>query len=172
MSGGIIYRHHEVHRSKLYLPAPSAPSSSTLLSSLLPTPPPPPPLPPPHPTHTHTHAPPQEETLPAPIKHVDVMRQTRTSMDNASEHTLNDRWNEESDVALSEDSVRSTRFQILRIPEKVQTGKLSTHKCAHDHTTRHHLARGMAQIVKETQEELENTENEMTGLQEARWQRR
>ena len=37
-----------------------------------------------------------EETFPIPIKYVDVMRQTRTSIDNASEHTLNEYWNEEN----------------------------------------------------------------------------
>ena len=32
------------------------------------------------------------------MEYVDVMGQTRTSIHNASEHTLNDYWNEESDV--------------------------------------------------------------------------
>ena len=36
------------------------------------------------------------------MKYDDVMRQTRTSIDNASEHTLNDQWNDERKVLLSE----------------------------------------------------------------------
>ena len=38
---------------------------------------------------------PQKTTFPNPSKHVDVMRQTRRSIDNESEHTLKDFWNEE-----------------------------------------------------------------------------
>ena len=41
----------------------------------------------------------KDETFLIPMKYVDVVRQTRTSMNNASEHTLNDYWNEESDFS-------------------------------------------------------------------------
>ena len=80
----------------------------------------------------------EEETCPTSVKHVNVMRQ-RTSMDNASQHTWNDHWNEESDVALSGEWVGSTGFQIMRteLPERTHTGKWSTHtKCniPHDPT--------------------------------------
>ena len=61
------------------------------------------------------------------------MMQTRTSIDNALEHTLNDYWNGESDVALSEERNGTTRFPNWKIkhpeghtwenglPTKVQT---------------------------------------------------
>ena len=55
-----------------------------------------------------------EETVPILINYVDVMRQMRTSVDNASEHTFNDYWNEESDVALSDERIGTTRFLISR----------------------------------------------------------
>ena len=53
---------------------------------------------------------PNEETFLIPLKYVDVMRQTRTSKDNASEHTLNGYWHEGSDLALSEEWIGTTRF--------------------------------------------------------------
>ena len=38
-----------------------------------------------------------------PMKDVDVMRQTRTIIDDGSEHTRNDCWNDEIEVLLSEE---------------------------------------------------------------------
>ena len=58
---------------------------------------------------------PYETTLPSPMKYVHVMRQTKTSIDNASEHTPNDSWIAESEVLLSEEWTDTKRFQILRI---------------------------------------------------------
>ena len=54
---------------------------------------------------------PKEETF--PLKHVE----TRPSIDNASEHTLNDNWNEESDVALSEEC--KTRHYFDKLLDRV-----------------------------------------------------
>ena len=47
------------------------------------------------------------------------MRHTRTGRDKASDHTLNDCWNEDSDAAVSEECVGTTRFQHMRtkLPE-------------------------------------------------------
>ena len=47
-------------------------------------------------------------------KNVDVMRRTRTSIENAFEHTHNDYWNAESEDTLSEEWIATTRFLILR----------------------------------------------------------
>ena len=55
------------------------------------------------------------------VKHVEVMRQTQTSIDNVLEHTLNDYWNGESDVAQSEDWKR----------RHSQIGRSSTQKDTH-----------------------------------------
>ena len=51
------------------------------------------------------------------LEYVDVTRQTRTSIDNTSEHTLNDYWNVESEreVLLSEEWIRTARLQKLRV---------------------------------------------------------
>ena len=49
-----------------------------------------------------------------PQINVDVMRQTRTSIDNVLEHTLNDSWNHERKVLLSEEWIGATRFRIQR----------------------------------------------------------
>ena len=49
---------------------------------------------------------PHEETFPLPLNYVDVMRPATTSIDNASEHTLNDFWTDERKVG-------TTRFPNL-----------------------------------------------------------
>ena len=49
------------------------------------------------------------------VKYVDVMRQTGTSIDNASDHTLNDLWKEDNEVALFEEWIGTTRHQIYRM---------------------------------------------------------
>ena len=54
-------------------------------------------------------------TLPVPWKYIDVMMQTRTGIDNASEHTLNGCWNDETQVLLSEEWIGTARFRILRM---------------------------------------------------------
>ena len=48
---------------------------------------------------------PKEATFPFPMKHVVVMRQTRESIDNASEHTVNGFQHEESDVGHTQRNV-------------------------------------------------------------------
>ena len=58
---------------------------------------------------------PDEATFTIPMTFVDVMRQTRTSIGNASEHTLTDFWNDERTVFFSEEWIGTTRFQMLRI---------------------------------------------------------
>ena len=65
MSGDFKNRHHEVHRTKLYIA--------------------------------------DETTFSIPMQCVDVMRHTRARIDNASEHTLNDHWNDDRKVSLSEE---------------------------------------------------------------------
>ena len=57
---------------------------------------------------------PNEDTFSVPLRYVDVRRQTRTSIDNASEHTLNDYWNAESEK-LSEEWIATRRFQTFRM---------------------------------------------------------
>ena len=42
------------------------------------------------------------------------MRHTRTSIDNVSEFTLNDYWNEETEVTVSEEWIGTTRFQMWK----------------------------------------------------------
>ena len=59
MSGDFLYRYHEVHRTKLYVPVDTA--------------------------------------LSIPLKYEDVMRHMRRSIDNASEHTLKNYWNDEKE---------------------------------------------------------------------------
>ena len=46
------------------------------------------------------------------IKYVDVKRQTRTGIDNASEHTLSDHWTAESEVLLSEEWIGTHVFNF------------------------------------------------------------
>ena len=43
------------------------------------------------------------------------MNERRTDIDNASEDTLNDYWNDEREVFLSMEWIGTTRFGILRI---------------------------------------------------------
>ena len=54
------------------------------------------------------------------MNHVDVIRQTETSIDDTSEHTLQDFSNDEKEVLLSEEWIGTTRFQILKmqLPEE------------------------------------------------------
>ena len=56
-----------------------------------------------------------EQQFPSLLKDVDVMRQTRASIDNASERTLNEYWNAHREVQLSEEWIGTTRFKISRI---------------------------------------------------------
>ena len=69
----------------------------------------------------------------------DVMRQTRTSIDNASEHSLTDYWNEDSEIILSEAWIGDDTVPNLEDPssQKDTNGKW------------HDLSRRMAQMVKE-----------------------
>ena len=62
---------------------------------------------------------PEEETFPVPLKHTDVVRQTKIDDDSASENTINDFWTEAKDVNLSQEWTGVIRFQILRtrLPE-------------------------------------------------------
>ena len=53
---------------------------------------------------------PDHETFPIPLKYVDVMRQTQTSINNVSI----DLWTEAKGVTLSEEWTGTTGFQILR----------------------------------------------------------
>ena len=77
MGDHFTYRHHEAHRTKLYIP------DATIFS--------------------------------IPMKYVHVMKQTTASIDNASDHTLNDSRKDESKVLLSEKWIGTTRFQTLMI---------------------------------------------------------
>ena len=86
-------------------------------------------------------------------KIVDVMRQTKRSIDNASVPTLNDNWNDDQESLVQVAWMGTTRIQILRIklpeghalvngrPTKVQTMK--------------DLARRLAQSIKETKKQEE-----------------
>ena len=58
---------------------------------------------------------PHETTFTTRLKCVDVVRQTRTSIKNASQHTLNDYWNDEREVLLPGEWIGMNRFQILRM---------------------------------------------------------
>ena len=46
---------------------------------------------------------PDNETFPIPLKYVDVVRQTQTSINNVFEHVISDAWTEAQGVILSED---------------------------------------------------------------------
>ena len=54
-----------------------------------------------------------ETAFPNPLNFDHVMTQTKTSIDNASEHTPNDYWNDKSEVLLSEEWNGTARFQNL-----------------------------------------------------------
>ena len=71
-----------------------------------------------------------ETTFSNSMQFVDVMRQTRTSIDNASECALDDCWNDESEVLLSGVRLGTTRFRISRIklPERIHLGERSIYK--------------------------------------------
>ena len=93
-----IHRHHEVHRSKLYVS--------------------------------------DKATFTTPLKYVDVMGQTMTSIDGASEHTLNDRvcrrmWTQScapnKTVILPIHLVLQTINSELRVRQTV-AGLLQNHK--------------------------------------------
>ena len=88
-SGDFKYRHHEVHRTILYVQ--------------------------------------DETTVSIPLRY-DVMSLTRTRMDNASEHTLNDNWNDEREVLLAEKSNDTMHFQMFRskLPGGYKMGERST----------------------------------------------
>ena len=60
----------------------------------------------------------EDETFRIILNYADVKRQTRTSMNNASENTVDDIWNED-DVALSEEWIVTRRLGISRtkLPE-------------------------------------------------------
>ena len=77
MTLDFTYRHHEAHRTMLYVE--------------------------------------DETSLSIPSKYVDVMRPTKTSIDNASEHTLNDYWNDGREDLLSKEWIVTTRCRLLRI---------------------------------------------------------
>ena len=49
-----------------------------------------------------------------PLKYVDAMRRTQTSVNNVSEHNVNDLWTETKGVTPSEKWTGTTRCQILR----------------------------------------------------------
>ena len=70
-----------------------------------------------------------KETFPVPSNYVNVVRQTRTSMDKASEHTHNDCWNEESELSarygLEHDDIPNLGEQA---PRRIHMGKWSTHE--------------------------------------------
>ena len=53
-----------------------------------------------------------DDACPMPLKHADVVRQTKTDIDSIAEHVINDMWTENRNVNLSETG--TTRFQILR----------------------------------------------------------
>ena len=57
---------------------------------------------------------PDDDACPIPLKHADVMRQTKTDIDSIAEHVINDVWTEDRNVNLSEACTGTTRFQILR----------------------------------------------------------
>ena len=115
----------------------------------------------------------EEETCPTSVKHVNVMRQ-RTSMDNASQHTWNDHWNEESDVALSGEWVGTTGFQIMRteLPERTLTVNGRRTQSATYHTTRHSRARHSQDYQRNKRMKTSQTGmKEKTTLQESRRKR-
>ena len=56
----------------------------------------------------------ENETSPIPLKYVDAVRQTQTSVFNISEHIIKGSWNEAKEVNLSVEWTGSTRFQIPR----------------------------------------------------------
>ena len=61
---------------------------------------------------------PNEVTFTIPLHYVDGMSHTRTSIDDASEHTLTDYWKEEREVALSVEWIGTTRFHLLPCSQK------------------------------------------------------
>ena len=89
------------------------------------------------------------------------MRQTRTSIDTTSEHTLNDDWNDEREVLFSDAWIGTARVQILRIKRTkvTQTTKLAT-------IWPDKMAQGIKEETK-TQEEIAARDEESTRLQEA-----
>ena len=119
---------------------------------------------------------PDHETFPIPLKYVDVMRQTQTSINNVSEHILNDKWTNANGVHLSEEWTGSTRFQTLR------TWLLEGYKCAVESPTKIRKTtrpdstwpEAWTQLSKETRRiiRLKNGQNEHDKLEAARRNRR
>ena len=81
------------------------------------------------------------------------MRQTGTSIDNASEHMLNDHWNDDRKVSLSEEWMGTTRLQILRIKLREGYNWVNGRPTKVQKTTRPDTisARGMAQRRRKDQ---------------------
>ena len=93
------------------------------------------------------------------------MRQTRTSIDTASEHTLNYYWNEESDCTLSEEC----QIKKTKLSQQVHMGKWSTH--THSYKRPHGPTRSRPKNgpdCERRKNEIGNRNEEKTRLQEFR----
>ena len=73
---------------------------------------------------------PQRGNCPILLTYVDVMRQTRTSSDTASEHTLPNSRDEATGNVLSEERIGNDTSPILweQAPGRLDMGKWSTYK--------------------------------------------
>ena len=81
---------------------------------------------------------PDETTVSILLKYVDVMRQTRTSIESVSKQSLNEYWNDEKEVLLSEEWIGTTRFQMLRTKlPKGCTWVLSIPMMSHPQKSKH-----------------------------------
>ena len=56
---------------------------------------------------------PREESIPIPLKHIDVTRTTDTTLDVMSEKHIDDYWNVDGERELSDARTGFTRFILL-----------------------------------------------------------
>ena len=95
-----------------------------------------------------------EKSFPMLLTYIDVVRQTRSNIDNVSWHTVDDQWTEDGSAYYSERWTGCTRFQILR--PRPPTGHTWVNgrptKIQQTRKARHYLARIKSYIFQETRE--------------------
>ena len=79
------------------------------------------------------------------LQDAEVMRQTPGRIDNAPERTLNENWNADREVQLSEEWIVNSTLPNLenQTPRMIHMCWRSTHKSVEPYTSWHDLARGM-----------------------------
>ena len=92
---------------------------------------------------------PREESCPIPLKYIDVSRTARTNLDVEQERRIDDYWNIDGSIDLSDSWTGFTQFTLLE--EKPPDGYMwseETDKTAVDTHTRSFMARTLDEIRK------------------------